>query len=354
MRRASRILALLVMAFPLAALALEKEYVAPPSGSTDDQPGWHGSLRVGANVNFTNNRKVVGQQEGNQFQIGGTFDGDIGYLRGEHDWRNSLGLLEAFTYGPPVRALMKTADTLRFDTAYFYHPVKAPWVGPFVRAGVLTAIFEGADYRATPTLYEIQNETDPDTGEPRQVTGKRFSLSESFLPTTLRESAGLFLNPYRKEYLDILMLVGGGSTQVFADGQYALKDDAATADRIEVVRLSSYVQAGLEAGLALSGTAYGGKIKYRAYGDVLVPFYRSDKAAGDRRNLGDLTNVELGAMLSFKLVEWASLDYILKTLRQPQLVQDWQVQNMLLLTFGYSYSRRQFEPPPPPAAPATP
>jgi hypothetical protein len=122
MRRASRILALLVMAFPLAALALEKEYVAPPSGSSDDQPGWHGSLRVGANVNFTNNRKVVGQQEGNQFQIGGTFDGDIGYLRGEHDWRNSLGLLEAFTYGPPVRALMKTADTLRFDTAYLnYH-----------------------------------------------------------------------------------------------------------------------------------------------------------------------------------------------------------------------------------------
>jgi hypothetical protein len=52
-------------------------------------------------------------------------------------------------------------------------------------------------------------------------------------------------------------------------------------------------------------------------------------------------------MLSFKLVEWASLDYILKTLRQPQLVQDWQVQNMLLLTFGYSYSRRQFQPPPP-------
>lgn len=352
MRRTSRMLFLGILACSTVAQALEKEYVAPPASPADDQPGWHGSLRVGANVNFTNNRKVVGQQEGNQFQIGGAFDGDIGYLLGEHDWRNSLSLLETFSYGPPVRALMKTADTLRFETAYYYHPVKAPWVGPFVRAGVLTAIFEGADYRATPTLYEIQNETDPDTGNPRQETGKRFRLSESFLPTTLRESAGIFLNPYRKDYLDILILVGGGSTQVFADGQYALKDDATTADRIEVIRLSSYVQAGLEAGLALSGTAYSGKVKYRAYGDVLVPFYRSDKAAGDKRNLGDLTNVELGAMLSFKLVEWASLDYILKALRQPQLVQDWQVQNMLLLTFGYSYSRRQIPPPPPPAAPA--
>ena len=38
-----------------------------------DDAGWFGSLRVGANLNFMNNRKVVGQLEGNQFTIGASF-----------------------------------------------------------------------------------------------------------------------------------------------------------------------------------------------------------------------------------------------------------------------------------------
>lgn len=338
-----------VVALPLAASALEKEYVAPPAPKADDQPGWHGSLRVGANLNFTNNRKVVGQLDGNQFQFGGTFDGDLGYRLGEHDWRNNLGLLETFSYGPPVKALVKTADTLKFETAYFYHPIKVPWIGPFVRGSATTALFEGTDNRAAPTDYVITNEIDGQTGNPRQVLQtKRLRLSESFRPSTLRESAGLFMNPYSKDFLDIMILVGGGSTQVFADGQYALKDDAKT-PVVELNRLSTYQQVGLEAGLALTGIAYAGKIKYKAYTDVLVPFWRSDKKPGDKRSLGDLTNVEVGGMLSFKLVDWASVDYVLKAMRQPQLAQDWQLQNMLMLTFGYSYSKRQI-PAPAPAA----
>ena len=47
-----------------------------------------------------------------------------------------------------------------------------------------------------------------------------------------------------------------------------------------------------------------------------------------------LTNVEFRANLSVKLVEWASLDYQFKTLREPQLIDEFQIQNNLLFTFG--------------------
>jgi hypothetical protein len=36
------------------------------------------------------------------------------------------------------------------------------------------------------------------------------------------------------------------------------------------------------------------------------------------------------------LFEWASLDYELKIMRLPQLVDAWQIQNNLLLTFSYT------------------
>ncbi len=344
-----------VLAMPAAAPALEKEYVTAPAGKIQDDAGWLGSLRVGAGINFMNNRKVVGQLDGSQFTLGFSFDGDIGYRKGEHDWRNNLTIQEGFGYGPPINKVVKSSDTLKFDTAYFYHPEAAPWVGPFVRAGLLSAIFEGAHYNATKVTYNDAATGEKLNGNPADPDDKtdQFHLSDEFSPTTLKESAGVFLNPYRHENLDIMILAGFGSHQVFAEGQYALADDAKTAGQIEVKKLSSFVQAGFEGGLALTGTAYESKIKYKAYTDVMVPFYRSNKPKGDKSSIGDMTNVEMGALLSFKLVDWASVDYTLKVLRQPQLVKEWQVQNLLLLNFSYSYAKRQIPPAPPPA-PAAP
>ena len=61
-----------------------------------------------------------------------------------------------------------------------------------------------------------------------------------------------------------------------------------------------------------------------------------EDSAIDHKPIGDRINVSLEAALSFKLVEWASVDYQLAVLRQPQVVEEWQVTNQLLLTFGYT------------------
>ena len=45
-----------------------------------------------------------------------------------------------------------------------------------------------------------------------------------------------------------------------------------------------------------------------------------------------------------KLVEWASLDDELSAIREPQLIDAFQVRNNLLLTFGLSAGGPKVEP----------
>jgi hypothetical protein len=59
---------------------------------------------------------------------------------------------------------------------------------------------------------------------------------------------------------------------------------------------------------------------------------------GDNRSSLALMNIEMGGQLSFKLVDWASLDYQVKAIREPQVLDGFQVRNSLLLTMGLAYS----------------
>ncbi len=326
---------------PASGRALEQEYVAEVAPPAKD-PGWVGTIRVGANLNFTHNMDVVGQENGSALTLGGNFDGTLSYSRNGHDWRNSLSLLETFSYGPPIKQFMKTADRLLFESIYYYRPPKLPWLGPFARFVLDTSIFENTDHRATDTTYEFLGEIDPMTGANRTKVGRKLHLTDSFLPLTLKESVGIFARPIGKEEVEILIRAGFGTHQVFADGQYALKGVNA-AGNMEVQPLRDYVQGGFEAALVIQGAFYDKKVNYKAYAETMIPSLRQ-KEAGDNRKAVDLTNVEVGALLSFKLVSWASLDYTFKALRQPQLVDKWQLQNMLLLTFSYSYTKKSAAP----------
>ncbi len=329
---------------PVGSRALEKDYVT--EGPVDpSEAGWVGTIRLGANLNFTHNQDVVGQETGSAVTLGGNFDGALTYAHRGHDWRNSLSLLEGFTYGPPIKQFMKTTDRLMFETIYYYHPEKLPWLGPFARFVLDTSIFENTDHRATDTPYRFLGETDPGTGKDRMLIARKLHLTESFLPLTLKESIGIFANPIRTEPVEVMIRAGFGSQQVFADGQHAVKgitDDGV----IEVQRLHDYVQGGFEAAVTVQGAFYEKKVAYKVYGEVMIPSLRT-KEDGDNRSATGLTNVELGALLSFKLVSWASVDYTFKALRQPQMVDEWQLQNMLLLTFSYSYTKKSAAPEPP-------
>jgi hypothetical protein len=94
-------------------------------------------------------------------------------------------------------------------------------------------------------------------------------------------------------------------------------------------------QVGAEAAVELWGALSGKRVTYKVAADVLVPFAYTALAPGDERSALDLTNLSLLGSLSFQLVEWASVDYELRVVREPLLVDRLQVQNNLLLSFGF-------------------
>src|SRR4029079_9432858 len=94
---------------------------------------------------------------------------------------------------------------------------------------------------------------------------------------------------------------------------------------IEVNQLSDVLQLGIEANLEAWGTFYNDKIAYKVYGGILAPFAHGplpkiDTDEGGKDEVGQLTNVDVGANVSIKIVEWASLAYEFKAVRVPALL----------------------------------
>jgi len=293
------------------------------------------NVKVGATLNFTNNYQFVGQLEGNAVNFGANVDTGFQLVRSGHDWRAQLKLLLSFSYGPPLERLMKSNDQFYFDTLYFYHPKGYEWIGPFARFTMESALLDGQNNTEGLNDYVDGN------GTVMKAASDRFTLTKSFAPITFKEAAGIYARPISKPEIEIIFTFGFGASQVaMAGDQYTLGAYAAPTvvggpGTYTINKLNPYEQVGIAGGLKLSGT-YDWKVKvtYGAFCEFMVPMY-PDPPAG--KNYGDMTNVDMGANLSLKLFSWATLDYVLKVVRQPQLLDGWQVQNMLMLTLGYSW-----------------
>ena len=290
--------------------------------------GWDFVATVGSSVAFGDNRKVVGQPTGSSWLMGLQFYGAANLLAGRNEWRNELSLKESFSRTPVIPEFVKASDELKLDSVYIFRFLP-PWLGVFGRAGIATSLLEGKDVRPMDVDYSIPGRDDP-------FTNDRLKLTDPFKPFNLKESVGLVYTPVAVEPVTVEARVGFGGRHTFADGQLVLADKPETAGLIEIGALSTVHQAGAEATVGAWGTAYDKRVTYKGQIEAMTPVVHSSLAAGDNRNALELTNVEFLASLSFKLVSWASLDYQFKVMREPQVVDEWQMQNSLLLTFSYS------------------
>jgi len=291
--------------------------------------GWDLRATVGASLSFGDNRKVVGQPDGASWLIGMTFSGEANLVQGRHEWRNSLGFKESFSRTPVIPEFVKAADELKIESLYIFRVVP-PWLGAFARAAFETAIMQGKDVRPEPVDYVIP-------GRDGVFTKDRLKLTDPFLPFKLKESLGMVYTPIAKEEVTFETRLGFGGRHTFAADQLVLADDETT-PQIEIGALETNHQGGGELTATLWGTLSNKLVSYKLSAEAMTPFLHSSLPAGDDRSALDLTNVEILAKLSFKLVSWASLDYEFKALREPQLVDEWQIINGLLLTFSYSVS----------------
>lgn len=316
--------------------AQQPEYVPKAEEMPQAPPpdiGFNPWLTIGANVSFGHNRSVVGKVDGQNWTLGGSLDTGFDYQVGSHDWRNRLQVIETFTYGPPINEFVKSADLVTLNSDYYYKIPSIPWFGPFARFQLDTVLFPGED---------VQVSYDTRWSKAGKVirTGKRIQLTDPFLPLTLKEVLGVFARPLSRTYLEWEFRAGFGSVQVFADGQMALTGATTDVDKDgiperEVKDLHSYIQAGSEVAMTLQGSVVSDRVGYRAFAEAMTPFVRQKKS-GDTRGAFRMTNVNLGVQVSFGLTSWASLDYQFRALRQPQLVEVFQIQNLLLLTFKHS------------------
>src|SRR5262249_23923529 len=241
--------------------------------------------------------------------------------------RNTLSIGEGITRTPVVSDFVKSRDAASFESIYLYH--LTDWFGPFVRFSVDTALFRGADVRAGPTNYLIKHLD----GTVEARTLSRLDLTDPFRPSTFKESIGPFARPITSEKTNLEFRIGFGGREIVANNQLAVTDDDKT-PQIEVTELRSINQLGIEGVAVFWGALEAKKVLYKVSVEAMTPLAHTALAAGDDRGALALTNVEIGGTLSFKLVQWASLDYELKAIRQPQLLDKFQVQNNLLLTFG--------------------
>jgi hypothetical protein len=297
--------------------------------------GWDFLLTPSANLALSDNRSVVGQQEGLTMTLGAKLASGAFFRKKAHEWRATLDITELFSHTPSLEEFVKSTDIFKVESVYLFHLLD--WLGPFAKVNLDSALLEGFDIRPERVDYAISWLD----GTPETRSGFRLRLTDGFEPLTLKETAGFFAKPYESKALSVEGKLGFGGLHVFVDEGLTVKDDSGTPE-IEVVELDGFTQAGGVIELAAFGELYDKKFTYRVGAEVMMPFI-NDLQEGDDRGIGELTNIEINATASFKVLEWLSIDYILRVVRLPQLLDEWQVQNNLLLTASYTFFKPKHE-----------
>lgn len=328
------------LAFALPAAAQEQPDFVPGQDiaketkeeDTNKRPeGWSFKLNLGFNFSLSHSSNVVGVEDGSTISVGGAVDGEANFKSGQHEVLNRLGLQHTQSKNPAIDEFVKTVDNLELRSMYMYSLESVPWLGPFARARLQTAVLEGEFISGDPATLAI---TDADGNvtmqslQPQQA----FDLTDPFEPLVLRQSAGAFARPINRKNLSLVVSAGLGAQEIVSQGGFAVADDEDTADVIEVVEIKDSVQAGAEIELDAGGNL-NTLVSWNLTASVLYPFYTD---ADTELEGTDLVNTEVGAKLSAKLAEWVSLDYVLTAKRIPLVLDAWQVTNGVLLTSAFN------------------
>ncbi len=299
--------------------------------SLDDESrkGFDGMLSIGANLNLASNSNVVGQDDGFSTLFGLSLVSGLDYLYKRHEVRNTLKVSESWARTPVLDEFVKNTDVLEFESLYNYFLLD--WAGLFGRLAMSSSIFKSEAITAIETNYSIAR----NDGTTDLQSSNRLELAGAFSPFTLNESLGVFVEPFNSKPLKLSIRLGFGARETFADGVLASQDDDATPE-VELTELSDVYQAGAEGFAGVNGTVLE-KITYEVGGSLLIPFINNDDT--DRTAM-DLARYGVVAQVGTNIFDWMSLNYQFRALKDPQLLDEWQVQNALLLTFNYSFVER--------------
>lgn len=288
----------------------------PPAPPKPKKP-WSFKLRIGSVFQLSQSRGVVGRIDGTTRSFNLDVHFEANWKCGRNEVRNRIDTNDLIVKTQNTGRWVPASDFVELESIYQYRA--HPRAGPFARAGLRSSVFLGRDLRTNAVRYDIEG---------RGLTGERteLRLTDRFLPMTLIQSVGAFVNPVQREHFDIDLRGGVGIREVFADGQLGLKDDAKTTDIVEIVELHSYAEAGLEAIAFVRGELWNERLSYYVGGEFLLPIIRT-KREGDDRAATSLISKIGRVGIAYKIAKSATLLYELRLVHQPQLLDEVQVQN---------------------------
>ena len=137
------------------------------------------------------------------------------------------------------------------------------------------------------------------------------------------------MQPVSKSLLTLEARAGVGAWESFVQDGYYIADDEET-EAIEVQQMQDSVQVGSEVNVAANG-ALNELVTYTATASVMQPFVYNVET--DLTGM-ELLNQEYTAGLSVKLSKFAALQYQLSAVKTPLVIDAWQINNGLLLSFS--------------------
>lgn len=308
------------------ALSL-KEQVPDTAKSEKSREGWTFGVDVGATTNWNLNRKYVGIADGHYFGLGGKIGSNADFRQGIHEWRNNLSWLEIFNLTPTIDGWLKSADLLSLETKYLAN--FSDWWGYFAAIKLNTSTFSGIDRRPADVKYVVEDLNKNQT----TTTGRSLTLTKPFQPLYLQESTGLFARILDYSYFTWKVYAGPAARENFAADQLIIAKDASGVVSAKTLRTT--YQLGPVLGTTIGGTYLNNRLSYEAGAETLYAFLRfpTDNSLSFSQRL----NVDIYSTLSFKFYSWMALAWDLRAIRIPDILEDFQLQNNVLLTFSYRY-----------------
>ena len=221
--------------------------VVPPEelGIVTNASGWSRSYSIGIGVPFSSTSNVVGASNQTSIGLDTTFDYYLRYDKNKNYFSSIFELEEGFVRIDPqdfeTLPLQKTNDRLRFDL--LYTRFLSPRIGPYVRFGLLTNMFESNVLVTEPTLV-TKNMLDGSQTTELVDANNDFKVGDAFAPVLLREGAGINFRLVRSRLASLDWRAGLGFRQNQYNGSFV--QDSASTGRLVYSEQEDFNQSGVE------------------------------------------------------------------------------------------------------------
>lgn len=279
---------------------------------------WHFSLLLGVDGEFNRRSDLVGFPSGYGFTLGGFVDFLTWYRPVKH-YLYGRFKVEEKQVKVPGQPFQKDQDELKLDVLYVFRVL--PWLGPYVRGGVRTALLPSHLYLGDPTEVVEVN----DSGVPIGTFGTRegrLRLSNPFTPVEVKGGAGLSVLALYSYVLDANLRVGFGGRALFNRGLLTPRGRDAEG-RLRLLRRANAYQYGLETTLVASVTLW----------KILLATSEFDllESIQDPRH----PSLTWENNLSLRLLSFVSLTYVFRMIYDIERLDRLQTEHRVLLRFTW-------------------